>query len=60
MTEAVVRAREQQGVGHWVWLVTLFSIASFCEASFWGVMGAFTPLYLTHRGVPAAQLDWPE
>jgi hypothetical protein len=54
--DATARSREQSGVRRWVWLVTLFSIASFIETIFWGVMGAFTPLYLSHLGVPAAQV----
>jgi MFS transporter, DHA1 family, multidrug resistance protein len=35
----------------WVWLLVLYSIAGFFEASFWGQLGAFTPLYLTKIGV---------
>jgi DHA1 family multidrug resistance protein-like MFS transporter len=54
--DATVGSREYGGARRWVWLVTLFSIASFIETMFWGVMGAFTPLYLSHLGVPAAQV----
>jgi MFS family permease len=35
----------------WIWLLGLYSIASFIEAMFWGQMGSFTPLYLTRLGV---------
>ncbi len=36
----------------WVWVLTLFSIASFFETLFWGQISAFTPLYLPHLGIP--------
>lgn len=35
----------------WIWLLGLYSIASFIEAMFWGQMGSFTPLYLTRLGI---------
>lgn len=38
---------------HWVWLLTLFTLASLVEAIFWGQMGAFTPLFLPRLGIPA-------
>ncbi len=38
----------------WIWLLGLFSLASFIEASFYGQMGAFTPLYLPALGIPQA------
>ncbi|HEX9411906.1 MAG TPA: MFS transporter, partial [Ktedonobacterales bacterium] len=40
----------------WIWLLALFTVASLIETMFWGQMGAFTPLYLTHLGVPPAQV----
>ncbi len=40
----------------WVWLLALFSIASFIETIFWGQMGAFTPLYLPKLGVAPEQV----
>ena len=40
----------------WVWVLTLFSIASFIETLFWGQMAAFTPLYLPHLGIPQADV----
>jgi MFS family permease len=40
----------------WPWLVGLFTAASFIETLFWGQMGAFTPLYLPHLGVPSTQV----
>lgn len=38
----------------WIWLLALFTVASFVEAIFWGQMTAFTPLYLPHLGIPPA------
>jgi DHA1 family multidrug resistance protein-like MFS transporter len=38
-------------IDSWVWLLVLYSFASFIEASFWGQMGAFTPLYLPKLGI---------
>lgn len=40
----------------WVWILTLFSIASFVETLFWGQMAAFTPIYLPHLGIPQADV----
>ena len=40
----------------WVPLLVLFALASFIEAIFYGLMGAFTPLYLPVLGVPADQI----
>lgn len=40
----------------WLWLLGLFSLASFIEASFYGQMGAFTPLYLPGLGIPQADV----
>lgn len=42
--------------GSWVWVLSLFSIASFIETLFWGQMGAFTPLYLPHLGIPKSEV----
>ena len=36
----------------WVWLLTLFSLASFIEVTVYGQLGAFTPLYLPQFGIP--------
>src|SRR2546421_6741866 len=35
----------------WIWLLSLFTLASFIETVFWGQMSAFTPLYLPRLGV---------
>ena len=35
----------------WLWLLGLFTVASFVEAAFLAQMMAFTPLYLPHLGV---------
>lgn len=35
----------------WVWLLSLFTVATFIEASFWTQLNAFTPLYLPRLGV---------
>lgn len=43
----------------WVWLVALFTGASFIEATFWGQMTSFTPLYLPQLGVrPSDVAAW--
>jgi MFS transporter, DHA1 family, multidrug resistance protein len=54
--DATLGAREHSGRRGWMWLVILFSIASFIETVFWGMMGAFTPLYLTRLGIPDADV----
>jgi MFS transporter, DHA1 family, multidrug resistance protein len=56
LMDAALGAREHGGTRGWVWLVILFTFASFFETVFWGIMGAFTPLYIAHLGVPAAQV----
>ncbi|HEV2235463.1 MAG TPA: MFS transporter [Ktedonobacterales bacterium] len=56
--DTAVGAREQGATRGWVWLVFVFSVASFIETIFWGIMGAFTPLYLTHLGVPAGAVPF--
>jgi MFS family permease len=40
----------------WVWILVLFSIASFVETLFWGQMSAFTPLYLPYLGISQADV----
>jgi DHA1 family multidrug resistance protein-like MFS transporter len=40
----------------WIWLLFLFSLASFMEASFYGQMGAFTPLYLPRLGISQTEV----
>ena len=40
----------------WVWLLALFTFASFIEAVFYGQMSAFTPLYLPQLGVGQADI----
>jgi len=43
----------------WVWLLSLFTAASFIEVIFWGQIGAFTPLYLPHLGIaPSDVAGW--
>jgi MFS family permease len=42
-----------------LWLLGLFTAASFIETVFWGQMSAFTPLYLPQLGIaPAAVPTW--
>ncbi|HKP51679.1 MAG TPA: MFS transporter [Chloroflexia bacterium] len=41
----------------WVWLLTLFTVASFIEVIFWSQVQAFTPLYLRSLGVADADRD---
>lgn len=41
---------------HWLWLLTVFSVAGFFEAVFWGQLLTFTPLYLPVVGVAPGQV----
>jgi MFS family permease len=41
---------------HWIWLLTLFSLAGFIETVFFGQLNAFTPLYLPRLGIPPNQV----
>ncbi len=41
----------------WVWLLGLYTLASFLETIFWGQMAAFTPIFLRDLGM--AQSDIP-
>ncbi len=41
----------QRANSSWVWLLALFTVASFIEVVFWSQVQAFTPLYLTHLGI---------
>jgi DHA1 family multidrug resistance protein-like MFS transporter len=56
--DAAVGTRERGAGRGWMWLVLLFSVASFVETIFWGIMGAFTPLYLPHLGVAASEVPF--
>ena len=40
----------------WVWLLGLYTAASFGETIFWGQMAAFTPLFLRDLGVAAGEV----
>jgi DHA1 family multidrug resistance protein-like MFS transporter len=40
----------------WVWLLILFTVASFVEGAFYSQINAFTPLYLPKLGVPQDQV----
>lgn len=40
----------------WVWLLALFTFASFIEAIFYGQISAFTPLYLPQLGIAQADV----
>ena len=40
----------------WLWLLALYTLASFIEAAFWGQLGAFTPLYLPRLGIAPDQV----
>ncbi|MCW5849281.1 MAG: MFS transporter [Anaerolineae bacterium] len=50
MTFKSVKAGEKQA--GWLWLLTLFSAASFIEVTVYGQLGAFTPIYLPQFGIP--------
>ncbi len=41
----------------WIWLLTLFTAASFIEVIFWSQVQAFTPLYLRSLGIADADRD---
>ncbi len=40
----------------WIWLLSLYTAASFIETVFWGQMTAFTPIFLRQLGLPDAQI----
>ncbi len=40
----------------WVWLLGLYTAASFIETVFWGQMTAFTPIFLRQLGLPDPQI----
>ena len=40
----------------WVWLLALFTFASYIEAMFYGQISAFTPLYLPQLGISQADV----
>ncbi|HUI90589.1 MAG TPA: MFS transporter [Anaerolineales bacterium] len=40
----------------WVWLLVLYTIASFLETVFWGQMAAFTPIFLANLGMAQSQI----
>ena len=48
--------RPQRITSSWLWLLTLYSVASFIETIFWGQMSAFTPLYLPRLGIAEANV----
>ena len=53
------RADDRQKQASWLWLLTLFSAASFIEVVVYGQLGAFTPLYLPQLGIPTeAVAQW--
>ena len=40
----------------WIWLLILYTIASFIETIFWGQMAAFTPIFLHDLGMDPSQI----
>ena len=40
----------------WIWLLILYTIASFVETVFWGQMTAFTPIFLRDLGMDPSQI----
>ena len=40
----------------WIWLLILYTIASFVETVFWGQMAAFTPIFLHDLGMDPSQI----
>ncbi len=56
MGEARAQNKAEAAPVSWVWVLVIFSAASFIETIFWGQMGAFTPLYLPHLGIPQADV----
>jgi DHA1 family multidrug resistance protein-like MFS transporter len=51
VTEQVAKLRSS-----WIWLLGIYTFASFVEANFYGQLGAFTPLYLPLIGVQPGQV----
>jgi MFS family permease len=53
-------ATQQSWRESWVWLLTLFTLASLVEATFWSQMVAFTPIFLPRLGIsgPDAIKAW--
>ncbi len=40
----------------WIWLLGLYTVASFLETVFWGQMAAFTPAFLNNLGMAAVDV----
>ncbi len=40
----------------WIWLLGLYTVASFIESVFWGQMSAFTPIFLRQLGMEQSQI----
>ena len=40
----------------WIWILAIFTLASFVDAGFYGQINAFTPLHLTAMGLPPDQV----
>lgn len=42
----------------WKWLLGIFTICTFIEATFYGHLTAFTPLYLPRLGIPESNITY--
>ena len=40
----------------WVWLLSIYTAATFIESVFWGQMTAFTPIFLRQLGLAQSQI----
>ncbi|MGE5072794.1 MAG: MFS transporter [Anaerolineae bacterium] len=40
----------------WVWLLIIYTVATFVESIFWGQMTAFTPIFLRQLGLAQSQI----
>jgi len=47
---------ERLKTSSWIWLLSLYTVASFIETVFWGQMTAFTPIFLRQLGLPDPQI----
>jgi DHA1 family multidrug resistance protein-like MFS transporter len=41
----------------WIWLLAIYTVATFIESVFWGQMTAFTPIFLRQLGMEPSQIS---
>ena len=42
----------------WIWLLAIYTVATFIESMFWGQMAAFTPIFLRQLGMDPSQITF--